>query len=634
MFSCEKPEKAHSYNTLPLRTQQVQTDRNVTADIEDYMAILSLDSPQAPQPREDKKSESGFYYQCWESGVNQIYRKSGDTATMVTSAAEFPEGTDFYSLSPYGDYMVIGADVGGDEQFNLYIKELRDNSAAIPFDTGRESRADNPLWYYENIKPCLAYRSTARNGRDFDFYSYCPQDGKKRLLKEMSGYNWITDVRDARLLYTRYMGGNLADIYLLDTATKQERRLSPENRKDGFYGSARFAADGGVFYLTDDGLDFQTLFRLDLQSGQTHRISMENWPIEDFELDDFSGVGAYIYNENGVSRLVLFNSSSFEIINRPNPGSGLISQLYFAGGRLYFVYADPVQTTDIYSARLFDGGLDRHTALGYGKVNPTNFVRPELVSYTSFDGRQIPAFLYRPAGNDKGPMPYIIYAHGGPEEQFRPGFVRNVQYFLERGIGMLAPNVRGSSGYTREYLALDNREKRMDSIKDYKAAADWLLAGGLADPEKLGIDGGSYGGYVVLASITEYPELFAAAVSTVGIVNFITYFQKTKGYRQDVRAREYGDPEDVEFLKSISPIFKIDRVRTPLLIIHGANDPRVPVEEALQIETELKKLNQKVQTLIFSDEGHGINKLENRLKAYRVKADFFIREFKLDAGEM
>ena len=229
-------------------------------------------------------------------------------------------------------------------------------------------------------------------------------------------------------------------------------------------------------------------------------------------------------------------------------------------------------------------------------------------------------------------MPYIIYAHGGPEEQFRPGFVRNVQYFLARGIGMLAPNVRGSSGYTREYLALDDREKRMDSIKDYKAAADWLLAQKLADPKKLGIDGGSYGGYVVMACITEYPDLFAAAVSSVGIVNFITYFKNTKGYRQDVRAREYGDPNDTEFMKSISPIYKIDRVHTPLLIIHGKNDPRVPVGEALQVESELKKRGRKVETLIFPDEGHSINKLENRLKAYRVKAEFFSQEFKLDTS--
>ena len=507
-------------------------------------------------------------------------------------------------------------------------------SAVLPFDSGREARADNPVWYDNKGQFCLLYRSTARNGRDFDIYEYCPQQNSKRLIKEMSGYTWITDVRDSRVLYTRYLGGNLADIHMLNLADGQERRLSPADRTDGFYGGARFSPDGGVYYLTDDGLDFQTLFRMDMQSGQSRRISPENWPIEDFELDDASDNGAYIYNENGVSRLVLFDSRNFRITQRPDPGSGLISQLYFALGRVYFVYADPVQTTDVYSVRLDNGAIERHTQLGYGRVDPTEFVRPELVSYPSFDGRQIPAFLYRPAGNDKAPMPYIVYAHGGPEGQFRPGFVRNVQYFLKRGIGMLAPNVRGSSGYTREYLALEDREKRMDSIKDYKAAADWLLSQKLADPQKLGIDGGSYGGYVVMASITEYPDLFTAASSSVGIVNFITYFQNTKGYRQDVRAREYGDPDDVEFLKSISPIFRIDRVRTPLLIIHGANDPRVPVGEALQVESELKKRGRSVQTLIFPDEGHGIDKLENRMKAYRVKADFFAREFKVGDVEM
>ncbi|NTV72529.1 MAG: prolyl oligopeptidase family serine peptidase [Azonexaceae bacterium] len=226
------------------------------------------------------------------------------------------------------------------------------------------------------------------------------------------------------------------------------------------------------------------------------------------------------------------------------------------------------------------------------------------------------------------PVPFIIDAHGGPESQFQPGFIRNFQYMMLNGYGILAPNPRGSSGYGRDYLNLDNYKKRKDSLKDYKAAADWLIAQGYSKPGMLGIRGGSYGGYVALGMITEYPELFNAAVDVVGIANFRTFLQNTSAYRRALREAEYGPLTDPEFLDSVSPIHKADLIQTPLLVVHGANDPRVPVDEARQILQAVSNRGTYVDSLIFMDEGHGSGKRSNTIIEYRKQVEFFDRFLK------
>jgi dipeptidyl aminopeptidase/acylaminoacyl peptidase len=248
-----------------------------------------------------------------------------------------------------------------------------------------------------------------------------------------------------------------------------------------------------------------------------------------------------------------------------------------------------------------------------------------LVRYPTFDGRQIPAFLYLPHGEQRN-LPVVINVHGGPEGQSRPWFNPTIQYLVSRGYGVLDPNVRGSSGYGHEYQSLDDVRLRMDSVADLRHAALWLSESGIADPQRIAVMGASYGGFMVLSAITTYPDLWAVAVDIVGIANFVTFLENTGPWRRKLRESEYGNLEnDRAFLEQISPIRSVDRITAPLFVVHGANDPRVPVGEAEQIVSALRAREVPVEYLRFADEGHGLIKRTNRLVAYPAIARFLER---------
>jgi dipeptidyl aminopeptidase/acylaminoacyl peptidase len=586
-------------------------------NMDQYMKILSTERPQvAPDDR--------VYFISWDTGVNQIYR--ADTPpTAITQAQDFPEGLDFFTLSPDGRYLIVEADVGGDEQFDLYLIDLASDALAVqPFDVDRAVRADSVVFSPDSSS--IVYRCNRRNGRDFDIWR-SSISGKPELWIQTEGYLWLSDISPdgSQLAFSRYYGGDQADLFIADLETRSVRALThvpPET--GGVFGGAHFSADGKHLYLiTNSGQERSTLARIDAQSGEWSLLLTSDWEVEGLAMSPDRLQLAYLLNEGGYSHAYVSPTDAFAPTRLDHPELAIVSALEFGVRDLVVLGASATRTSDVYRLPLSGGAPVQVTVSDYAGIDTAHFVEPELVEYTSFDGLSIPAFLYKPTGQ-AAPAAYLIYAHGGPEAQFRPGFVRNFQYLLSKGIGIIAPNVRGSSGYTRQFLELDDYKKRMDSVRDYKAAADWLVAQGLADPKKLGIMGGSYGGFVVMACITEYPELFAAAIDKVGIVNFITYFENTKGYRRSVREKEYGPADDVEFLRSISPILKIDQVVTPLMVVHGENDPRVPVGEARQIIQALEAKGQVVEAIIFPDEGHGVDKLENRLFVYDKMSEFLI----------
>ncbi|HMS10598.1 MAG TPA: S9 family peptidase, partial [Pyrinomonadaceae bacterium] len=293
----------------------------------------------------------------------------------------------------------------------------------------------------------------------------------------------------------------------------------------------------------------------------------------------------------------------------------------------------PTNNGDVWIYDLKAKKLSQVTQSDRARIDPKTFITPELIKFKTFDGREIPGWFYRPkatrtVANNAGSMasrsglldaitqfPVIVSIHGGPEGQSRPGFNPLFQYYLSRGYAVLDPNVRGSTGYGKTYTHLDDVEKREDSVKDIAAAHEWLTTKGGADAKRIAVMGGSYGGYMTMASITLYPDLWAAAVNTVGIVNWETFLQNTSGYRRRQREVEYGRLDrDLEFLRRISPIRKIDRIKTPLFVIHGKNDPRVPYTEAEQVVKALRDRNAIVQYKLYDDEGHGISKLKNRLE--------------------
>jgi dipeptidyl aminopeptidase/acylaminoacyl peptidase len=341
---------------------------------------------------------------------------------------------------------------------------------------------------------------------------------------------------------------------------------------------------------------------------------------------------AWTVNEDGWGRLHLWDIAGKRELPVPKL-DGICSGLSLSDtGRLAFGFNSPLQTADIWTwdwpASGEGGQLRQRTFSSYAGIDPQWFAPPELVHYESFDGTKIPAFLYLPSGARTGPIPFIVDVHGGPEGQFRPYFNRHFQYLLLNGYGVFAPNVRGSTGYGRAYTDADNYKKRLDSVKDLAWGAKYLISSGRAAAGKIGVKGASYGGYMTLAAMTEFPELFAAGIDEVGIANFETFFGGTAAYRRDLRASEYGPPSDSLFLRSISPIHKVDRIRGALLVVHGANDPRVPVGEARQIIRALRGRGSPVDSLIFPDEGHGVGKQPNRLVLYRKMVEFFDRYLK------
>ena len=315
----------------------------------------------------------------------------------------------------------------------------------------------------------------------------------------------------------------------------------------------------------------------------------------------------------------------------PNLAKGLVGNIRFRGPHMLYSLDNANTPGIIYQwdvTKPDQPGVALTEADTQG-IDVSKFRLPELVHYTSFDGTKIPAFMYLPSDYKKGTkLPFIIQYHGGPESQFRPSFTRVFQYFVSQGYGVLAPNPRGSSGYGKAFLEADNYKNREKSVKDGIWAAKFLIEQGYAELKKIAAWGGSYGGFMTMAVITEAPELYGAACNVVGVVNFETFLEQTKDYRRALREAEYGPLTDREFLKSISPIYKIDRITCPLMLAHGLNDPRVPVGEAMQIAVAMKKRGIDVEELYFPDEGHGFAKEDNRLLYYQELAKFFDAQLK------
>jgi dipeptidyl aminopeptidase/acylaminoacyl peptidase len=313
---------------------------------------------------------------------------------------------------------------------------------------------------------------------------------------------------------------------------------------------------------------------------------------------------------------------------------GVIGGLEFSPDetRLAFTFDGPRFNPDVWIWELEKNRVYQLTQSSRAGIPFSDFVTPELVRYKSFDGRMIPAWYYAPraVNPDQAKLPpVIVYPHGGPESQTRPNFSGLFQYFLSRGYGIFAPNVRGSSGYGTEYLNLDNTTKRMDSVRDMAHGVYWLRDQQQADPKRIAVYGGSYGGFMVLAGVTQYPDLFAAGVDVVGIANWVTFLENTGAYRRANREAEYGNLRDHrEFLEKISPIHHVDKIKCPMMVIHGANDPRVPVGEAEQIVAALKKRGIPCEYLRYEDEGHGLAKLKNRLDAYPRMVEFLDKHMK------
>jgi dipeptidyl aminopeptidase/acylaminoacyl peptidase len=466
----------------------------------------------------------------------------------------------------------------------------------------------------------LAYSSTRRTGRDNDLYVIDPkQPSSDRLLMQVSGGGWqIQDWSedDSQLLVMEYVSINESYLYRVDAKTGAKELLTPKTPEKIAYGQAQFAKGARAVYLTTDkDSEFQRLARLDLESRQLTPLTTD---VDEFDLSPDGKVLAFVTNENGIGVLHLWDTGQNREIPAPKLPIGVLSGLkWHKNSRdLGFNLSSAKSPADIYSFDLATGRIDRWTESETGGLNSSHFVEPELITTRSFDGLPISAFVYRPdAKKFPGKRPALVVIHGGPESQSRPIFqARNNFYLNEMGIALIYPNVRGSAGYGKTFLTLDNGFKREDSVKDIGAILDWIAQDAALDGARIGVMGGSYGGYMTLACMTHFSDRLRLGVDVVGISNFITFLKNTQDYRRDLRRVEYGDERDPamrEHLEKISPLTNVGRIRKPLFVVQGQNDPRVPVTESEQMVKAIRGHGGTVWYLMAKDEGHGFQKKRN-----------------------
>ena len=574
------------------------------------------------------------------TGVAEVWSVPVD---MRSSSSAWPTQITFRgnrcmsaSFAPKSNTLLITGDVGGNERTQLYLASA-DGAIFDELTTKPEVMYLFGDWSPDNLH--ISYSSNERDARYFDVYERNVETGEITLLFQHDGTNNArTYSPDGQyLLITREEDNVHNQLLLLDRSTKEVRTLTPETGTGpSLYRDAAWSADRrGLYLRTNRNRQFLSLAYLDLETQEMIHLSDTSWDIEHLVLTPDGNTMALVTNEDGYSQLELFDVShgwgERTSLSAPTLPRGVVFETVWSqdGSRLAITLITPDDSADIWVWDMHDGIVVRATHSATGGIPHEAFVAPSLVRYPTFDEREVPAFLYLPKEGEQRNLPVVVYVHGGPESQSRPEFNGVLQYLVSRGYGALVPNVRGSTGYGYEYQSLDDVRLRMDSVKDLQYAVRWLSESGIADPKRIAVFGGSYGGFMVLSAVTTYPDLWAAGVDIVGIANFVTFLENTGPWRRKLRESEYGSLEhDRAFLEEISPIRSVDRITAPLFVVHGANDPRVPVGEAEQIVDALKKRNVPVKYLRFEDEGHGIVKRVNRLVVYPAIARFLDEHLK------
>jgi dipeptidyl aminopeptidase/acylaminoacyl peptidase len=547
-----------------------------------------------------------------------------------------------------GDGRVIYArDRGGNENAQLFLLDPESSEERLLTEG-----FDGAMHIFGEWSPSgdrILFGANRRNPGLFDLYIQDVASGEARLVWQNDNRGFLQSIQfspdQTRSAVTVAASSFNCSIVEVNLETGEGRVASPEG--EARYDEMVYAPDGRSLYVvTDLGSDFNYLGRLDLGSGEVRRIVEHDWDVEMLAVSPDGEHLAYSLNVDGVSELHLLEIASGN--NRkaggPLEAPGVIGftdyRLTFSqdSRRLAFSYMSATRTSDVYVWDVRSDEVFPATQSSHGGLPSEAFVSPELVRFPTFDKdgdetRRIPAWFFRPRGADDRPVPAVVIVHGGPESQFRPFFNWFAQYLLNQGYAVLAPNVRGSTGYGKAYGHLDDVRKRMDSVADLAHGATWLAKQPRIDGTKLVVYGGSYGGFMVLSSLTTYPQIWAAGVDIVGISNFVTFLENTSDYRRAHREAEYGSlANDRDFLQEISPLNHIDRIKAPLLVIHGTNDPRVPVSEARQLVAALEERGVPTELIVFDDEGHGVVKLKNKQVAYPAVVRFLGEQLGAEGG--
>ncbi len=563
-----------------------------------------------------------------------LVKMPGGARTQLTF---YPDSVSSAQFSPVsGNSFVFSKDIGGNEFFQVY--RFDNASGDVTLLTDGKSRNVAPVWSYDGQK--LAYGSTRRNGNDVDLYVVEPANSKSdRMLTQLQGggwepMDWSPDNR--KILVREEISANESYLWIVDASSGEKTLITPKGGVKIAYRGGQFSKDGkGIYVTTDKDSEFQRLAYVDPASKQHNYLSSHiSWDVDEFDLSYDGRTIAFVTNEDGFGVLHLLDTKTAKEKPVPDLPKGIASGVRWHKNNrdLGFNITSARSTSDVYSLDVQTGKVDRWTYSETGGLNTANFSEPQLIHWKSWDGREISGFLYRPPAKFTGKRPVIVNIHGGPEGQFRPGFLgRNNYYLNELGLAMIFPNVRGSTGYGKTFLTMDNGLLREGSYKDINFLLDWIQTQSDLDANRVLVTGGSYGGFMTLAVATNYNNRICCSVDVVGPSNLVTFLEHTSGYRQDLRRVEYGDERDPkmrDFLERIAPFNKTKNITKPLFVIAGKNDPRVPPSESEQMVSTVRQNGTPVWWLEAKDEGHGFRKKKNQDYQFYATV-MFVKEYLL-----
>jgi dipeptidyl aminopeptidase/acylaminoacyl peptidase len=562
------------------------------------------------------------------SGIPQVYviPADGGWPRMITDGTD-PVTSAVWSPARGSNWLAITVAPGGGLNTQVYVVRSDGTGLRRLTDGGQDNNAFN-AWSDDGAR--IYIDSNRRDPASRDTYAIDIASGRIDLVVKNPGIGAISSVTaDGRFaLLSRVQSRGNNNLYLVELASGKDTLLTPHEGVALYFGE--IAKDGSAVYVaTNEGRDLTAFARIRLDArGQPGKAEVfrqrADAELDGVRVNEQGTMAALVWNVRGRSELELFDLAAGKTVPSAKlPGEIASTPLFSRDGtRLAVTVSGATQPPDVWTAEI-GSAFRQLTFAQHAGVDLTAFIRPELVTFKAHDGLELSGWLYRPRSL-AGPAPYVLSFHGGPEGQERPGFRADYQALLSQGIGVFAPNVRGSSGFGKKFVNLDNGALRFDGIKDIKSCVEYLVTNGIADPARIGITGGSYGGYMTMVGLTEYPELFAAGVNQFGMVNFFTFFKHTQPWMAAISTVEYGDPAtQKELLEKLSPLGKLDRIRAATMVQHGANDTNVPVIEAEQIVAHLKRRNVPVEYLLFPDEGHGWRKIPNRIKSTVEMVKFF-----------
>jgi dipeptidyl aminopeptidase/acylaminoacyl peptidase len=519
-----------------------------------------------------------------------------------------------------GDFFIFNKDTGGDQNYQIYRYDLVTSTVTLLTD----GKSKNSPGVWSNAGDRIVYSSTRRNGKDTDLYVLDPSRPESNcMLAQLEGGGWRAldwSPDDGKILVLETVSINEGYLWLFDVAGGRRTLVTPKNGADKIsHGHARFRRDGkGVYAVTDRDSEFRRLACIDLAGRQyTFLTKHINWDVYEFEPSPDGSMLAVVTNENGQLVLHLLDALTGREKALERFPTGIIGIHWHKNGReLGFSLDSAKSPADAYSLDVRTGKVDRWTFSETGGLDTAGFAEPELIRWESFDGRVISGFLYRPPVRFTGKRPVIVDIHGGPEDQFQPYFLGRENYYLnELGVVLLFPNIRGSSGYGKTFLKLDNGVLRENAYRDIGALLDWIRLQPHLDADRVMVTGVSYGGHVALVTAARYPDRIRCAVDVVGPSNLVTFLEHTAAYRRDLRRVEYGDERDAQtrsFLERTAPLNNASKITKPLFVVQGRNDPIVRPSEAEQMVRAVRKNGVPVWYLMAKDEGHGFFKQPNR----------------------